>query len=410
MKILFLKEFLQIFLLLPTLCLSLLALFCRSQIPLFLGRYSLSFLVLNMLNAVGLGWAYWSLNRKRALLFGISAVFLFLIIYGFSGNLEFYSSPLSHLLVLVSHASLGMLCFSAAFGWVAHSSNLPGRSRWLISLGTVLCVLTVADAIGVPWLEARERAHFPRSFRVPVDTDRIEPDAWIVLGDSVAWGLGVKAEEAFPAVLGRLLFSRGLPSKVYNLGIIDTGPNEYLGILKRVPRHRRSIVCFYMNDMPQKETSGALLPLFFRSLRDGGFVPHLILSRLSPPTMEEYLRQQVLSYQEDNPTFPARWKLLTEQLDRLASEAKSKTEEPPLLIVFPLLYDFSDYPLGAAHPRLAEAARRAGFEVLDLLPEFSLRFSNGKRFWAAANDNHPNAEVHRRVAELLADFLSAENR
>jgi len=315
------------------------------------------------------------------------------------------SSPAFHLLVFVSRVSLSTLCFSAALGWVAHSASFRARPRWLISLGTVLGVLAVVDAIGVPWLETREHAHYPSSFRVPVDIDGVEPDAWVVLGDSVAWGWGIKTEEAFPAVLERLLALRGLASKVYNLGVIGTGPPEYLGILKQVPRHRRSIVCFYMNDMPPKAASGGSLALFFRNLREDSFVLHLLIDRLSTPTAKEYLQNQVLSYQEDNPTFPARWKLLTEQLDRLASEAKSKTKEPPLLIVFPFLYNFSDYPLRAAHLRLAEAARRAGFEVLDLLPEFSLRFSNGKRFWAAANDNHPNAEVHRRAAELLADAL-----
>jgi lysophospholipase L1-like esterase len=78
-----------------------------------------------------------------------------------------------------------------------------------------------------------------------------------------------------------------------------------------------------------------------------------------------------------------------------------------VVLIFPwLIEEQGEYPHAVAHKIIAHEARRAHFEVLDLLPDYrqeglvSLRISD-------ADYLHPNARGHSIAARRLADYILA---
>jgi hypothetical protein len=79
---------------------------------------------------------------------------------------------------------------------------------------------------------------------------------------------------------------------------------------------------------------------------------------------------------------------------------------PFVVMIFPLFADPLDerYPFADIHAQVAQAAREAGAEVIDLLPAYrdlrsSLLVVDG------ANDEHPNEIAHRIAAQELLRTL-----
>jgi hypothetical protein len=71
------------------------------------------------------------------------------------------------------------------------------------------------------------------------------------------------------------------------------------------------------------------------------------------------------------------------------------------------MWEFAEYPLREAHADLTAAGERAGFEVVDMLPVLTRYFPHGKAYTVSPNDDHFNAEVHAKVAEVLETLLRA---
>ncbi len=85
----------------------------------------------------------------------------------------------------------------------------------------------------------------------------------------------------------------------------------------------------------------------------------------------------------------------------------------PVMVVFPFFipgrWNAQNFPERVAHEKIAEAAARFGFYVLDLLPLYLDTGRNLRSFWALPLDQHPNEEAHAMAAAALEEFLVAYN-
>lgn len=74
-----------------------------------------------------------------------------------------------------------------------------------------------------------------------------------------------------------------------------------------------------------------------------------------------------------------------------------------VVMIFPLLYDFDNYPFKEIHDKIIAVCADAKIPVLDLLPAYS-RWRDIE-LWANPTDQHPNELAHRIAAEQLYNFL-----
>ena len=108
---------------------------------------------------------------------------------------------------------------------------------------------------------------FYESFQVAAPTRLV-----VALGDSFTAGIPVSYDDAYPAVLERMLRDDSFDVRVMNAGLGDTGPEQHLVLLTNyiLPRVDPDIVIwqFYAND----SVDNALKPLFSLSEK-GALVP-----------------------------------------------------------------------------------------------------------------------------------------
>ncbi|MBW1988995.1 MAG: SGNH/GDSL hydrolase family protein [Deltaproteobacteria bacterium] len=76
-----------------------------------------------------------------------------------------------------------------------------------------------------------------------------------------------------------------------------------------------------------------------------------------------------------------------------------------MIMLFPMLYDFGDYPFTEVHEKIRAFCREQGIPFLDLLPAY--RKYRAEDLWVHPIDHHPNEIGHRIAAEELFSFLES---
>lgn len=238
----------------------------------------------------------------------------------------------------------------------------------------------------------------------------------VVVGDSVAWGWGVKMEDAFPQALERELAARrpGQPAPVvYNLAVDGYATGQEIRMLEThgIQLARRpdlAVVAYVMND---PDTYDAGLARYYRQrslellrpisnaiwrLRHG-----LGADRLAEERGEDYHQYIHARYREQTRA----------QFARLGRFSRA-SGVPILVAVSPVLI----FKPGEASrwQNLVDDLRRDceanGLGFLDLRDR--LGAENGdhwtiKREGVAADPWHPNAEGHLEIARALADAIES---
>jgi acyl-CoA thioesterase I len=143
------------------------------------------------------------------------------------------------------------------------------------------------------------RADAMRADAMPADAtaaDATGRPRVVFLGDSLTAGYGVAVEEAWPAVLGRLLEDEGLPLQVVNAGVSG---DTRAGGLARTPWALRGgadilVVCLGGNDglrgQPPASTAGNLRRIIALG-REAGAQVLLVGVQLPPNYGPDYLRE-----------------------------------------------------------------------------------------------------------------------
>jgi len=308
-------------------------------------------------------------------------------------------------------------------GAVAYDGGVTGTSR---RAETALCVaslvlsLTAAE-LGVRLTGSGDRA--PTGY-APVNTGRASKQRLnsagfrdrerslkkppgvlrvVCLGDSFAWGHGVELEDAFPYRLEGILNRRHSQRyEVVNLALPGMNTVDEASQLEEkgfAYQPDLVLLAYVLNDSEDPEAAEA------RRARDWSEpVPPPVLGRSALfrwiqrrlwATAESRRRVSgyLSMYREDAPGWVAGQKAL-----RQIGESCWRRGVPWLVVIFPLFGNPLDqsYPFAEIHAKVAQAARAAGAQVLDLWPAFR-GLHHEILVVDGVDDEHPN-EVAQRIA------------
>ncbi len=263
----------------------------------------------------------------------------------------------------------------------------------------------------------------------------INPEDVLIVGDSVLGGQGVGVNESYRVRLEQILSQTGSPAKVHALAMPGAGLPQYLALLKLLPdgtQLDRVVLAIQLTDFPleapqvpdadkssKPSRTYRIVADFVYRLRYGGYASQLLHSALTPwfhnvGSNEEIdipgnVSRMILQLDPVSSSFQQRLQFVGDYLSRFRELAAKHSKKPPILVIFPLLISFDDYPLEAAHTILREIAFEAGFYPLDLFPIYKTNQIDGvvdrSTQLRKLDYTHPNARVHNLVAEQLASLL-----
>jgi lysophospholipase L1-like esterase len=243
----------------------------------------------------------------------------------------------------------------------------------------------------------------------------------VCLGDSFAWGSGVRFDDALPQRLERGLNAQrsGTVWEVVNLArpgmnTVDEAPqlvNEGLAYDPDVV-----VLAYCLNDSEdaQEREARAKAQAERRLARrkEGGPRPPAFLDRFAlyrflhrrlRATAEN--RRRIQGYKAGYAAAAPGWVAGQEALRDMARRCRDR-RVPFVVTIFPLFGNPLDerYPFPEIHAKVAEASNAAGATVVDLLPAYrglswELLVVNG------ALDEHPNEIAHRIAADTLLEAL-----
>ncbi len=237
-----------------------------------------------------------------------------------------------------------------------------------------------------------------------------------VLGDSVAFGDGVAAEETFSKRLEEVLSARGLRVEVLNGGIRGYNTYQEAILLKEIGlRYRPDLVLlsYVGNDAePFSRQQGLIGNPALRRVKDflkeHSYLYAFFRKKIEVMRHRVTPQQFAETYDEHfKPDHPG-WKASTAALREIRELSRSEGFEFTIA-VFPRLIGLGEnerYPYQMLHDQILGAGRDLGVDTFDLLAalkgrdEDALKITPGDYF-------HPNPAGHRLIAEKLADHLEA---
>jgi lysophospholipase L1-like esterase len=228
----------------------------------------------------------------------------------------------------------------------------------------------------------------------------------LVLGDSVAFGWGVKVEDAFPSRLEAGFRQSGAAAvEAVNSGVPGYNTTQELRFLQTYGDRLQPdlvLLLYVDNDIdaidparvhmgiladPRKDPLGAI-DYFLSTSHLYFMMRHLIPLAVGAARVSLAERRQ-----------SAGWRESMQSLDEMARDCRARGV-PLAVFHFRMLDDPISHGLNDAIEDRAEAD---GFYLCDTLPWFAGR--NIRRLTNSFIDTHPNAEGHRILAEGMAHFL-----
>jgi lysophospholipase L1-like esterase len=249
--------------------------------------------------------------------------------------------------------------------------------------------------VAINSLGLREREIPPEK---PDGTTRI-----MVLGDSIVFGWGVRAEDTLPANLERDLDAAGAFGHAQ---VINTGVGNYNTameveyFLKSGAALNPDIVVlgYFINDAEPTPTYKPVPWIARHSYAyaiTGGAWDTFKRMVLGGPDWKAYYAGL---YTDDAPG----WKAAQDAVRRLAAYCHSHNIRLVLANI-PELRELNPYPFATVNARIAVLAAENGVEYIDLLP--ALQDQQPASLWVTAPDPHPNAKAQGLMARRLADYL-----
>jgi lysophospholipase L1-like esterase len=243
------------------------------------------------------------------------------------------------------------------------------------------------------------------------ETTRAKPPGLlriVGLGDSFTFGIGVRAEDTFLAVLDANLRAHGEKSvEVLNLGVMGFDTPHEVALLRHLGLQLDPdlvVLCFFLND-----TQGGATHELFNLPQDSEppLWRRLRLLDLAATALERrgQVQQLVASYRRSFQPDANGW-LLAKQSLAQAKRLSRRRRFDLVLMIFPVLWDLSgDYPFQGIHTTVREAAESLEIPVLDLLPAFAGH--DGPELWVHPTNQHANEVAHAIAGDALYNFLHA---
>jgi lysophospholipase L1-like esterase len=225
----------------------------------------------------------------------------------------------------------------------------------------------------------------------------------LMLGDSIAFGFGVAAEDTVSRRLEARL-NRGIPNRRFE--VVNAGVGNYNTAME---------AAYYLE---QGRTLNPDLVILNVSFNDAEVTPRPrgnLMTRHSYATtyisgrLDLLLRTIGLApdwrhyylslYQDDQPG----WAQAQAGL-RALKETCDEGGTTLAVVNYPELHQLIDYPLAAVNQRIEDLSRSLSVPYLDLLPAVADE-PNPRRYWVHDDDPHPNGAATDRFAARIGDWL-----
>ncbi len=234
-------------------------------------------------------------------------------------------------------------------------------------------------------------------------------DTVLALGDSFTLGQGVRYEDTYVRRLEKLLAKEGKPIRIKNTGVagyeIEHICTAY-DLYSAESHYPLVIYGFVLNDfgMPGKES---VIGSDFIDLNNGGcqYNPwrthyasvNFVYSRIERIRLDRTTRQSYLE------AFKGKNADDKFELLRTMNRKTELNDSRLVIVLFPLLHEFHDYPFQEIHDKVCDFCRKDDILLLDLLPAFSEH--KAESLWVHPTDYHPNEIAHRIAAKQIHVFL-----
>ena len=255
------------------------------------------------------------------------------------------------------------------------------------------------------------------SFVKQANTTRIA-----VLGDSIAFGMGLNITDSFPKVLeNRLNENSDGKFQVINFGVPGYGTKEELEMLKAKALKFDPdiiIISYALND---PEISTSLQSYFSQNPRNGTRIcrihsigiPISCGSRdfIDSLAISDFVYSKLLNIKDN---FQGDYFTRVHKDEKLWGNAadsfneirkiSDKNDIKVIMVIFPVLYDLDDYKWEWVHEMVRNESDKNGFIFIDLLEAYSKYEAEELR---ASKDDllHPNKKGHEIAAEEIYEFL-----
>lgn len=224
----------------------------------------------------------------------------------------------------------------------------------------------------------------------------------LVLGDSMTFGWGARAEDTYPKVLERLLAADGSPVEVINTGVGNYNTAQEVAYFKERGLQLEPdevVLGFFINDAePTPTPSEDLIARHSYAYVVASSFGDALARRFGwKPSLTAYYDGL---YDEDHPG----WQACREALVELSRLSRRHGITLTIALIPELHAPDEHYPFKRAHARVAEVAAQEGVPVIDLLPWFA--GIPPESLWVSPGDAHANARAHEIIARALHGALS----
>jgi lysophospholipase L1-like esterase len=259
----------------------------------------------------------------------------------------------------------------------------------------------------------------------------------VVIGDSVAFGMGVNDADTFSQQLEQLLRAR-YPEReidVVNLGVPGYATRQEVALLERnlsLLQPDIVLVGFYENDLPDTIDDKAVTGTRINVSRpaDGQVLhmnpgPSSWMERQARRSRAVYIASHALkglvhrgegkqgsSMELDllegrsTAELETAWQRVAVQLEKLQASAERSGFVAGIIVLPPREQVLGLYPDSEYQKRINQVAAHVGLFVIDPLPALKARAGNKGSLFIPYDRNHPSAAGHRLIAQAIMEYFN----
>src|SRR5262245_51161182 len=348
----------------------------KSTAPAFFKMYSANLLLLNVVTVLIYGaFVFGLVASSCSIQFG--AVLFLAILTLVAANHSVLNLAAFDAVTQVTRIFAGLALMVVAF--FADKRKRFWLSRISLGIGAFIAFSAITD-FGFASMSRRlptgDAARIYRQYRMPYDLAKVMDQDIVLVGDSLVWGLGVRADQRFGDILEHRLDAEGKRSRVYSLGINGADVKDYSQQIQDLPRTSKAkqiVLCFYANDMPPRVNLHGTLRQVAANIGRASVSLRVVVDLFQlaeTPTAEAYAKLLLTNYVESDGTFDSRWKQLEREFREFFQLAAARSYNQPMIMMLPMLVDFDRGAFDEPMWRVSNLARHVGFEVVDTIPAF----------------------------------------